>query len=139
MKTLIKILLILLTTLTVIGVEIPAPSPTPPVKKKVYELPKTGVNQPRPAGGWINAEIVGIQLVIKFYDKEKKPVPPDLERGFVRFNHAAKNDMKAVLKLHGNTLVTPATVRPPYNFQVILNLVAAGAKEPSESYTFKYP
>src|SRR5689334_19273133 len=37
-----------------------APSTPPPAKeapapkKPIYELPKTGVNQPRPNGGWIN-------------------------------------------------------------------------------------
>ncbi len=141
MKTLLKVLLMVLLAVTVTAVDKPSPSPAPkpPVKKKVYELPKTGLNLPRPAGGWINAEVVGIRLVVKFFDKEKKPMPPDAERGVARFNYAAKNDKKAVLVLEGDALVTPATVRPPHNFQVILNLLAAGAKEPVESYTFKYP
>jgi hypothetical protein len=97
------------------------------------------LNQPRPGGGWINAEIVGIQLVVKFFDKEKKPVPPDVKRGFARFNYAAKNDKKAVLDRVGNTLATPATVRPPHNFLVILSLFAGESADPTESYTFKYP
>ena len=82
------------------------------VKKPVYVLPKTGLNLARPKGGWINAEAVGTRLVIKFYDKDKKPVPPDVERGFARFNYAAKNNKTAVLGRDGNTLATPATVRP---------------------------
>jgi predicted trehalose synthase len=140
-KTLLRVLLFVLAAITAMAVEKPAPAPTPkpPVKKKVYELPKTGLNQPRPAGGWINAEIVGTRLVIKFFDKLKKPVPPDVERGLVRFNYAAKNDKKAVLGREGNTLATPATVRPPHNFQVILSLFAGKGAEPTESYTFKYP
>jgi hypothetical protein len=121
----------------------PAPKPAapvkPPIKKPVYELPKTGLNRQRPNGGWINAEIVGTQLVIKFFDKLKKPVLPDLERGFARFNYAAKNDKSAVLSRNGNILSTPATVRPPHNFLVILSLFAPGATEAAETYTFKYP
>jgi hypothetical protein len=141
MKTILKVLLAVLIASSAMSAEISAPASTTqkPGKKKIYELPKTGLNQARPGGGWINAEIVGIRLVIKFFDKEKKPVPPDVERGFVRFKHAAKNEMKAVLSREGNTLATPATVRPPHNFLVILNLLVAGTEEAAESYTFKYP
>ncbi|MBI2813041.1 MAG: hypothetical protein HYX71_02005 [Opitutae bacterium] len=116
----------------------PKTSTAKPAKPKP-ELPKTGINLPRPAGGWINAEIAGIRLVVKFFDKEKKPVPPDVERGFARFNYAVKSDRKAVLGREGNTLATPATVRPPHNFQVILSLFAGEGTQPTESYTFRYP
>lgn len=140
--TLLSILFVLLANL-IWAAEAPGTKPTisskPPAKKPVYELPKTGLNQPRPTGGWINTEIVGTRLVLKFFDKEKKPVPPDVERGFARFKYAAKNDKKAVLGREGNTLATPATVRPPHNFLLILSLSAAGAEEAAESYTFKYP
>jgi len=141
MKTLLKVLLAVLIATAAMSAEKPAPSSSAqtPVKKKVFELPKTGLNLARPNGGWINAEIVGIRLVIKFFDKEKKPVAPDVERGFARFNYAAKNDKRAVLDREGNTLVTPATVRPPHNFLVILSLFAGEGAEPTESYTFKYP
>lgn len=110
-----------------------------PVKEKVYELPKTGLNQPRPKGGWINVEAVGTRLIVKFYDKKKKPVAPDVERGFARFNYAAKNDKTAVLGRDGLTLASTPTVRPPHNFLVILSLFAGENPGPTESYTFKYP
>lgn len=71
--------------------------------------------------------------------KRAKPVPPDVERGTARFKYAAKKPALAVLNRDGPTLVTPATVRPPHNYLVILSLFAPGATEPSESYTFKYP
>lgn len=115
----------------------PKSSTTKPAKPKP-ELPKTGVNLPRSAGGWINAEAVGTRLVVKFFDKGKKPVPPDVERGFARFKYPSKNPAHAVLNVEGNTLATPATVRPPHNFLVILNLFAKGT-EHSEDYSFKYP
>ncbi len=141
MKTLLKALLAILIVTAAMSAEKPAPSSPAqtPVKKKIYELPKTGLNQARPGGGWINAEIVGTRLVIKFFDKEKKPVSPDVEHGFARFNYAAKNDKTAVLGRDANTLATPATVRPPHNFLVILSLFASESAGPTESYTFKYP
>lgn len=119
----------------------PKSSPAKPsssAKKKEYELPKTGKNVPREKGGWLNVEGSGTRFVVKFFDKEKKPVPPDVERGFARFNYAAKNDTRAPLNREGETLVTPATVKPPHNFLVTLSLFA-GEAESAEIYTIKYP
>lgn len=116
-----------------------APKSSSVPKKKEYELPKTGVNIPRKEGGWINVEGSGTRFIVKFYDKEKKPVPPDVERGLARFNYAAKNDTRAPLHREGETLTTPATIRPPHNFQVILSLFTGEVGEPREVYTFRYP
>lgn len=141
MKTLLKALLLVLLSVTVIADEKPAPSPASkaPVKKKVYELPKTGLNQARPKGGWINVEAVGTRLVVKFFDKEKKPAAPGVQRGFAQFRYASKNPARAPLHLEGESLVSTATVHPPHNFLVILSLFAEEGAEPTESYTFKYP
>ena len=116
----------------------PASKTLSSAKKKEYELPKTGKNIPRQKDGWINVEGSGRRFVIKFFDKEKKPVAPDVERGLALFNYAAKNDTRAPLHLEGDTLVTPATVKPPHNFLITLRLFA-GEAEPAETYTFKYP
>lgn len=116
----------------------PASKPSPSAKKKEYELPKTGKNIPRQKDGWLNVEGTGTRFVVKFFDKEKKPVSPDVERGLARFNYAAKNDTRAPLNREGDTLTTPATVKPPHNFLVTLAFFA-GEAEPAETYTFKYP
>lgn len=112
--------------------------PSSPGKKKEYELPKTGKNIERQKGGWLNIEGTGTRFVVKFFDEKKKPVPPNVERGFARFNYAGKNDTRAPLNREGETLVTPATVRPPHNFLIILSLFPDEA-EAAETYTFKYP
>lgn len=141
MKTLLTTLLLVLLSVTVIAVEKPASTPASkaPVKKKVYELPEIGVNRVRPQGGWINVEPQGTRLVVKFFDKEKKPEAPDVSRGLVRLKYASKNPVQAVLTRAGDTLATPATIRPPHNYLVILSLFVGDATEASESYTFKYP
>jgi len=141
MKTLLKALLVVLLSVTAIAVEKPVPSSASkvPVKEKVYELPKTGLNQARPKDGWINVEAVGTRLVVKFFDKEKKPVAPDVQRGLVRLKYASKNPAQAVLARAGDTLATPATIRPPHNYLVILSLFAGDDAETSENHTFKYP
>lgn len=141
MKTLPKVLCFVLAAFTALAAEEPTPAPTskPPAKKKIYELPKTGVNQPRPKDGWINVEAVDTRLIVKFYDKEKKPVAPDVTRGFAQFRYSAKNPARASLHLEGETLASTATVRPPHNFIVLLSLFAGESVGPVESYNFKYP
>ena len=116
----------------------PPIEPSSPGKKKEYELPKTGKNIERQKGGWLNLEGSGTRFVVKFFDEKKKPVPPDVERGLARFNYAGKNDTRAPLSRDGETLVTPATIKPPHNFLIILSLFP-GEAEPAEVYTIKYP
>jgi hypothetical protein len=141
MNPMLKCSVIVLVALIGLAATKPPASTTPnPVKKvAVYELPKTGVNQARPAGGWINVEPQGTRLVVKFFDKDKKPVATDVTRGFVRLKYASKNPVHAVLAREGNLLATPATIRPPHNYLVILSLFAGDVDEAAESHTFKYP
>ena len=118
----------------------PVPSKTPqPAKKVVYELPKTGVNQPRPGGGWINVETSGTRLRVKFFDKLKKPVPPNVEKGLGIFKYASRNPVRTPLSGDGTGMTTPAVLRPPHNFLLILSFFAEGKTEPEESYTLQYP
>ena len=61
MKILLKFLCFALIAVTALSAEKPASTPAPkaPVIKKVYELPKTGVNQQRSTSGWLNVEAAG--------------------------------------------------------------------------------
>lgn len=141
MKTMTMVFVGLLLPLTIIAAN-PALKATPETKTQkaqVYELPKSGKNIQRGSMGWINVEASGPRLVVKFFDAKKKPAPPDVERGFARFQFASKNPERAPLHLEGETLVSTATVRPPHNFLVILSLFRSGESESAESYTFKYP
>jgi hypothetical protein len=110
-----------------------------PAKKVVYELPKTGVNKPRPGGGFINVETSGTRLRVKFFDKLKKPVPPNVERGMAIFKYASRNPARAPLSVDGAGMTTPAVLRPPHNFVLLLSLFAAGKSDAEETYSFQYP
>lgn len=121
-----------------------APTPaktkgTPPAKKPAYELPKTGVNRPRPNGGWINVETSGTRLLVKFYDKQKKPVAPDVQKGLAIFKYASRNPARAPLSKDNTGMATPAVLRPPHNFLLILSFFAGDQSEAAESYTLQYP
>ncbi len=109
------------------------------VEQKVHELPELGVNRPRPNGGWINVQAQGIRLIVRFYDADKKPVPSDMQRGFIRLRYASKKPGHTVLTREGDTLATPATIRPPHNYLVILSLFAGDGGENTETHTFTYP
>lgn len=125
--------------LTVVAAAPVTPKAPQPAKKVVYELPKTGVNQPRPSGGWINVETSGTRLRVKFFDKLKKPVPPNVEKGLGIFKYASRNPVRAPLSGDGTGMTTPAVLRPPHNFLLILSFFAEGKTEPGESYTLQYP
>lgn len=113
--------------------------------EKIYELPKTGRNLERQGGGWINVEASGAQLVVKFFDVEKKPVDPDVDRATARCRYATKSDItRTVLSREGDALKSPGNVRPPHNFLVTLTLLRGDdtAEEPGgvvEIFNFKYP
>lgn len=136
-----KCLFIALIALAGMAATAPASPSTPKSTDKppAYELPKSGVNQARPAGGWINVEAQGTRLTVRFFDMDKKPAAPDVARGLVRLKYASKNPAHTVLVREVNLLATPATIRPPHNYLVILSLFAGDGDEAAESYTFKYP
>lgn len=152
MKTFILLLVVAALTAATIAVgaagaqkKIPPSGSKKSEEERVYELPATGRNLDRQSGGWINVQTSGAQLIVKFYDKDKKPVPSDAARATARFRYAAKSDMeRTVLNREGDALASPGNVRPPHNFFVTLTLLrddnASGAiSDVIEVFNFKYP
>jgi hypothetical protein len=121
------------------------PAPKSPEAEEVHELPETGKNLPRENGGWLNVEATGAQLIVKFFDADKKPVAPDVDRAAARFRYAGKSSItRTVLNRDGDSLASPGNVRPPHNFLVTLTLLQGGdgsedAVEGAEILNFKYP
>ncbi len=110
-------------------------------ERKLYELPEAGVNLERQNGGWINVQTSGAQMVVRFFEAEKKPVSPDVMRATARFRYAAKSNIaRTVLNREGDTLVSPNNVRPPHNFFVTLTLLRGGDEATAtEVFNFKFP
>jgi hypothetical protein len=106
------------------------------------ELPKTGINLARHAGGWINVEVVGHRFVLSFFDVGKKPVASDRVSGLVRYVYTSKEDKSPApltLSDDGQKLVSPARIRPPHVFHVHIVLRGENAAGSDESYNFRYP
>ncbi|MFZ5496536.1 MAG: hypothetical protein ACOZE5_14525 [Verrucomicrobiota bacterium] len=116
--------------------------PTPKPPEPPPELPVTGVNLARPAGGWINVEVTGHRFVLRFFDAGKIAIPADRSGGVVRYVYTSKED-KAPAPLaraeDGQTLVSPARIRPPHVFHVHIVLRSERPGEPDEAYNFRYP
>lgn len=116
----------------------PAPKPPEPPP----ELPTGGVNLARAVGGWINVEVTGHRFVLSFFDAGKRPVAADRSGGIVRYIYTSKED-KAPAPLarseDGQTLVSPARIRPPHVFHVHIVLRGERSGEPDESYNIRYP
>ena len=87
---------------------------------------------PRGEKGFLGVEIVGAQFKITFYDKEKKPVKPDVARAALRWDPKYKvGQDRLVLNPDpdGTSLSSPRSVRPPYHFKLFITLI----NDPGES------
>lgn len=118
----------------------PAPTPTPkslpkkePAKKPVPSPVIEGLAIPR-GNGFLGIQIVGSNFRLSFYDAEKKPVAPDVERAVLRWPVKYQpSDERAVLTLtsDGGALSSARVVRPPYSFKLFITLIAANAPDGS--------
>jgi len=110
-------------------------------ESKLHEVPAIGVNVERQSGGWINVQTPGAQMVVRFFDAKKKPVPPDVIRATARIRYAAKSDItRTVLNRDGDVLVSPNNVRPPHNFLVTLTLLHGDDEAAvTEVFNLKFP
>ncbi len=102
------------------------------------KLPETGVNLAREGGGWLNIEAAENRLTLRFFDAEKVPSTPDVERGSARVVYPSREDRRVVLTREGDTLRSPATVRPPLVFRIHLSLFRESTAEP-EGFVLQYP
>jgi hypothetical protein len=109
----------------------PAPSPAPSAPKPAEPAPKIeGVPIARQDGRWLGLAVEGGHLMLRFYDKDKKPEKtPDAHRATARWSPVGKSgDERAVLNPAGGALTAPQFVRPPLNFRVYLTLLDAEGK-----------
>jgi hypothetical protein len=102
------------------------------------KLPESGCNLARTGGGWINVEATENRLVVKFFDSDKKTMPPDAVRATARVVYPARKDRRVVLNPDGDTLVSPPSILPPLVFRIHLSLFATDGAE-AESFVVQYP
>lgn len=106
-----------------------APKPTPKPAVPAEEPAKVvGIEVARKNGGFLGVAVEGVRMVIRFYDKDKKPARVDVARAAARWNPLNKTgDERSVLNPDGDglTLVSTPVVRAPLVFKVYLTLLDA--------------
>lgn len=128
------------------------PSTTAPVapkkdqKKKKTEAPTKieGMEISRPGGGFLGVAIEDNRFRVYFYDKDKKPMAPDVAKIAVRWPVKYQpNDERTLLTplSDGKSLGSEKTVRPPFSFKLYLTLLkdgGAGEDLPGETIVVDY-
>lgn len=100
-----------------------------------------GVVAPRPSGGFIQLKMEGVQLVLRMFDSEKKPVPVDVDRAAVRLQFASRNPERYTLipSADGLSLTVGKPVRYPHVFRAYISLLRGESEDAVESYQLAYP
>jgi hypothetical protein len=117
----------------------PKTAPGGAAKKK--EEPKIeGQEIARGEAGFLGVEVVEGKFKLNFYDKEKKPMKPDVARAALRWDPKYKVGMERLtLSSAGESwLTSERVIRPPYNFKLFIVLVkdtSAGEDPVGETYT----
>lgn len=101
-------------------------------------ITRDGVNVVREKGGWLNIEALENRLTLRFFDAEKQPQAPDVERGSARVVSPSRDDHRVVLSRDGDALLSPAKIRPPWVFRIHLVLYREGDSA-AESFVIHYP
>jgi hypothetical protein len=83
-----------------------------------------GVEVERPDGTYLGLAVEGNALVLRFYDEDEKEISPDAERAAAWWKPVNVGGReRVVLNPTGNALRSPARVRPPLVFFVMLTLL----------------
>ncbi|MBC8040686.1 MAG: hypothetical protein H7Y06_09100 [Opitutaceae bacterium] len=103
----------------------PAPAPTEePAKIEGLEITRAN-------GTFLGLTVEGPRLVLKFYDKDKKPAPIDIARAAARWEPLNKpGDERSMMNPNeANTALTSTpVVKPPLVFKVYITLLDAEGK-----------
>lgn len=90
--------------------------------------------------------LLGIQILddsfkLSFYDEEKMPVKADFSRALLRWDVTYKNVQERLILTPGGDgtfLASPRAIRPPYNFQLFITLIADDKDAESETYVIRF-
>lgn len=89
--------------------------------------------------GFLGIEITGNNFKLTFYDKDKKPVRADFDRALLRWDVIYKKAPERLILTAGGDgtyLTSPRAIRPPYNFQLFITLIADDRD--SETYVIRF-
>ncbi|MCC6416406.1 MAG: hypothetical protein IT582_10900 [Opitutaceae bacterium] len=92
-------------------------------------------------GGFLGIEIVDGNFKLSFYGKDKQPVAVDFPRALLRWEVTYKNAAERLILSAapgGKYLTSTRVIRPPYNFQLFITLLADDQRKESETYVLRF-
>lgn len=100
-----------------------------------------GLVMARASGGFLQLKMEGMQLVLRTYDAEKKPVKVDVDRATVRLQFASRSPEQFTLapSADGMSLTVGRPVRQPHVFRAYIGLFRGDGAEALESFQGAYP
>ena len=113
--------------------------PAQPAPAEVLAI--EGLAIARPDGRFLGLTLAEGKFKLRFYGKDRKPVPPDALRAVARWpNVHGPGQHRTVLTPagDGSFLLGAQFVRPPHTFKLFLTLIAAEGVEPTESYSVDF-
>lgn len=109
----------------------------PPSEVKGFELARSG-------HGYLGLQVVDNTFRVTFYDKDKKPTPPDVSSIALRWPvQYQPNPERTVLTPagDGSYMTSEKTVRPPFHFRLYVTLLKtddSGRDQVVESYVVEF-
>ena len=95
-----------------------------PAPEEELESQLVGIELARSDGTFLGLAVEGNALVLRFYDEEQQLIDPDAHRAAVWWNPPNKPGReRTVMNLAGQSLRSPAKVRPPYVYIVTITLI----------------
>ena len=91
--------------------------------------------------GFLGIEITSNNFKLTFYDKDKMPVQADFDRALLRWDVTYKSAQERLILTaagDGTYLTSPRAIRPPYNFQLFITLIADGKDQESETHVIRF-
>lgn len=100
-----------------------------------------GVVVQRADGGFLQVKMDGVNLVLRAYDAEKKPIALDVDRATVRLQFASRSPEQYTLVKSddGMSLTVGRPIRHPHVFRAYIHLFRGENEEAAESFQVAYP
>lgn len=100
-----------------------------------------GVVLPRAAGGFLQVKMEGVQIVLRTYDADKKPVKVDVDRATVRLQFASRSPEQYTLvpSADGMSLTVGRPVRQPHVFRANIAFFKGESETAVETFQAAYP
>ena len=114
---------------------------SPPAIVSEAETELDGVVVPRADGGFLQVKMEGVNLVLRTYDAQKKPVAVDVDRATVRLQFASRSPEQYTLAPSDDkmALTVGRPIRHPHVFRAYISFFRGESETAVETFQLAYP